>query len=101
MHLRTTIKLNAYQSRGCLADENWYLNGKRTGGLQQSDLEDGIGTVLQQLRTWSTGPFFGTIPLRKSGKTWSASFKVIAIVLSKKSSCKDKAQKLLETGSVI
>ena len=45
-------------------------------------------------------PLFGTILLRRSGKTWSASFKVIAIVFLKKPSCKDKAQKLLETGNV-
>ena len=81
--LRTTIKLNVYRSRGCLAYENCYSDGKRIGGLQRSDLEDGTGTALQQLQAQSTGPFFGTILLRKSVRTWSASFKVIAIVLLK------------------
>ena len=46
-------------------------------------------------------PLFDTILFRRSGRTRSASFKVTAIVLLKISSCKDKAQKLLETGNVI
>ena len=45
-------------------------------------------------------PFFGTILLRRSERTQSASFKVIAAVLLKILSCKNKAQKLLETGNV-
>ena len=55
--LRTTITLNVYQSRGCLAYGNCYSDGKRIGGLQRSDLEDGTGTALQQLQAQSTGPF--------------------------------------------
>ena len=61
-------------------------------------MEDGAGTALQQLRTQSTGPFL--VPFHSEG-VWSASFKVIAIALLKKSSCKDKAQKFLETESMI
>ena len=64
--LRTTIKLTVYRSRGCLADENCYSDGKRIGGLWRSDLENGTGTALQQLRARSTGPFL--VPFCSEGE---------------------------------
>jgi len=75
-----------------LVEENCYSDGKCK--CIGSYMDDGTCSTFGH----SQLAFFGTILLRESGKTRSASFQVIAIVLLKTSSCKDKA---LERGNLI